>query len=401
MDRIKKILETVLENKLDAALISSVPNIIYLTGYSGFSYLEREAFLVVAQPQGLTHKTPGVFGYIITDGRYSEAVSKILLNLPKYELLEISNKNSLDDIFKSLSKKIKKLGIEENNISLSESKKLKKYFKLVSLKDLENLRIVKEESEILKIQKACEIGDKAFNFILKKLKEGVSEKQIAFDLEYFIKQKRADISFPPIVAFGKNSSIPHHQTGNTKLSKNQIVLLDFGVKFENYCSDMTRTIFFGKADDKFKKIYKTVLTAQQKAIEKLSHLGGGRLRLRSHDSSEVNSRGIKATDVDAVARNYIINQHFPTIPHSLGHGVGIEVHEPPRLSPKSKDILKPGMVFSIEPGIYISGYGGVRIEDLVVLENTVSRRAKPSSGQSLRTASGRRLTHSPKSLMEI
>ncbi len=127
-------------------------------------------------------------------------------------------------------------------------------------------------------------------------------------------------------------------------------------------------------------MYRAVLDAQKKAIEKLSHLGGGRM-----DSSEVNSRGIKASVIDKIARDYIVKQGFPTIPHSLGHGIGIEVHEQPRLSPKSKDILKEGMVFSIEPGIYIPGYGGVRIEDLVVLEKNASRL----------------LTHSPKHLIEI
>lgn len=371
MDKIKKVLEIISNNKLDAVLISSVSNIIYLSNYSGFSYLEREAFLLVlAQPQGLKHKTPGVYGYILTDGRYSEAVSKI----PGFELLEISNNNSLDDIFKSLSKNIKKIGIEEDNISLSESKKLKKYFKLIPSKDLGNLRIIKSEDEILKIKKACRIGDEAFNYILKKIKSGITEKELAFELEYFIKKEHADISFPPIIAFGKNSSIPHHQTSDQRLKTNSVVLLDFGVKFENYCSDMTRTVFFGKADDKFKKIYNTVLIAQQKAINYINLVG------RRHSTYEVNAR-----DIDNVARNHIIKNGFPTIPHSLGHGIGIEVHESPRLSPKSKDILKTGMVFSIEPGIYIPNYGGVRIEDLVVLKNKGVRL----------------LTHSPKHLIEI
>jgi len=149
-------------------------------------------------------------------------------------------------------------------------------------------------------------------------------------------------------------------------------LLDFGVKYQNYCSDMTRTIFFGKADEKFKKMYRTVLNAQQLTIEQLNNL-------------TIAKKQIKASYVDNIARKHITDQGFPTIPHSLGHGIGIEVHEQPRLSPKSKDILKEGMVFSIEPGIYIQGYGGVRIEDLVVLEKNASRL----------------LTHSPKHLIEI
>jgi len=376
-NKLKHLKSIIAKNRIDAVLISSVPNIIYLDGYSGFSYFEREAFLliskkIVTQPQGLAHKTPGVFGYLITDGRYSEAVSKI----PYFGILEISNKNSLDDIFKSLSKNIKKIGIEEYNISLSESKKLKKYFKLIPSKDLRNLRIIKEKNEVLKIKKACQIGDEAFDFIVKKIKSGITEKELAFKLEYFIKKKHADISFPPIVAFGKNSSIPHHQTSSEKLRTNSIVLLDFGVKFENYCSDMTRTVFFGKADEKFKKIYNTTLESQQKAIKFLNS------SFIIHNSK---TKPVKTASIDKAARQYIIRSGYPTIPHSLGHGIGIDVHESPRLSPKSKDILKEGMVFSIEPGIYIPNYGGVRIEDIVVLEN---------KGICL-------LTHSPKHLIEI
>jgi len=183
--------------------------------------------------------------YLITDGRYSEAVAGI----PGFKLIEISSSNSLEKVFENLSKKIKKLGIDESNITVAENKKLKKYFRAIPIPDLKNLRVIKDKSEISKIEKACKLGDEAFDFILKKLKLGVSEKQIAFELEFFIKRNGADISFPPIVAFGANSSIPHHQTSDKRLKTNSIVLLDFGVKLGNYCSDMTRTIFFGKAND--------------------------------------------------------------------------------------------------------------------------------------------------------
>ncbi|MCL5113639.1 MAG: Xaa-Pro peptidase family protein [Patescibacteria group bacterium] len=346
---------------LDALLVSSVPNIIYLTSYCAFSYFEREAFLIISKNEN----------YLITDGRYSEAVSKI----PGFTLLEISNKNSIDDIFKSLPK-INRLGIEDENISLSEGKKLKKYFKIVPMRELKNLRIVKEENEISKIRRACEIGDKAFKYILSKIKKGVSEKEIAFEIELFIKKAGADIAFPSIVAFGANSSIPHHQTSNQRLKINGQILLDFGVKFENYYSDMTRTIFFGKADEKFKKIYNTVLESQQKAIDYLSS---------SFYPRSSADKKVKASNVDRVAREHITDNDFPTIPHSLGHGIGIEVHEAPRLSPKSKDILRPGMVFSVEPGVYIPNFGGVRIEDLVLIrENKLEI-----------------LTHSPKEIIEL
>jgi Xaa-Pro aminopeptidase len=380
-----KFRELLSKNKFDAILISSVSNIIYLTNYSGFSKEEREAYiLIVAQPQGLTHKTPGVLGYILTDARYSQAVKTLI---PDFKLIEISPKLSATQALKKLVKKhgIKKIGFEGHNLTHLEHKKLTQALGKISHVDLGSLRTIKNSDEISKIEKACKLGDKTFNYILKKIRLGVSEKKIAQEIEFFIKKNDGDISFPPIVAFGKNSAIPHHVSSDKRLAKSdKLILLDFGVKLDNYCSDMTRTVFFGKASAEFKKMYETVLKAQQKAIECLMQLtsDGGRLSLRSHDSSEV----------DRIARNYIISKGYPTIPHSLGHGIGIQIHESPHLSPNSKDILKEGMVFSIEPGIYLPAspqggpnFGGVRIEDLVVLKKTGLRL----------------LTHSPKTIIEL
>ncbi len=358
--RIESIKLLIKESGLAAVLVSSVPNIIYLTDYNGFSYFEREAFLVIT----------GRENYLITDGRYSEAVSDI----PGFRLIEISPSNPLTKIFENLSGKIKKIGIEENDLSVDEYRRIRKYFKTANFKELQNLRIIKDSSEVKSIEKAAGIGDETFDYILGKIKTGITERELTFEIEFFIKKKGADISFPPIVAFGANSSIPHHQTSDRKLKTDNIILLDFGVKYQNYCSDMTRTIFFGKANDKFKKIYNAVLTTQQKAIEQLSN-----------ETMKQSTKSIKASVIDKIARGNVVHQGFPTIPHSLGHGIGIEVHEQPILSPKSKDILKPGMIFSIEPGIYLKGYGGVRIEDLVVLENKGARL----------------LTHSPKYLIEL
>lgn len=365
-DRLLKVGDELEKHHLDAILVSSIPNIIYLTGYSNFLPIEREAYLlIVAQPQGLTHKTPGVIGYFITDGRYAEAVA---LHVPNFVLIERSFKNPLKKIFEDLAKrhKIKLLGIEEYTITIAEQKILADCFNDTNHYSVRSLRAVKDQSEIYAIEEACKLADKAFIYILKNIKKGISEKEVAFELEYYVKKQGAGLSFPSIVAFGKNSSIPHHQTSNQELITNNFVLLDFGVKLNNYCSDMTRTIIFGKATAEQKRMYQTVLTAQSLAIEHL-----GRWRSNDFDSSEVDS--IKAKDLDKVAREYIIQQGYPSIPHSLGHGIGLEVHESPTLSPNSKDQLKPGMVFSVEPGIYKPGFGGVRIEDLVALEPTGPR----------------------------
>ncbi len=281
-----KLREELTKNKLDAILISSVSNIIYLTNYSGFSKEEREAYLLImAQPQGLTHKTPGVLGYILTDGRYSEAVKTLI---PDFKLTEISSKNSFEKVIKQLIRKhrIKRMGFEGNNLTFLEHKNFSRRFNDLPRRplrreaskaglnhfSLNNLRIIKDEEEILAIEKACELGDKTFKYILQKIKLGVSEKELANEIEFFIKKQGGDISFKPIVAFGKNSAIPHHVPTYNKLTNNQIVLLDFGVKLNNYCSDMTRTIFFGKPSTEQKRMYETVLEAQQKAIQQFSNL---------------------------------------------------------------------------------------------------------------------------------
>ncbi len=327
----------------DAVLVSSWGNITYLTNYSGFSKEERECFLLITRKKQ----------YLITDERYSEAVREQVSNFDVVDegASKFINRNH-SNILKRL--RIMSLGIEENNLTVSEYRSIKKIVEKTLNIDLSKLRILKREEEVENIKKACALGDIAFKFIVGKLRTGVSERQIANEIEFFIMEKDAEISFKPIVAFGKNSSVPHHASGQTKLKQNQIVLLDFGVKVNNYCSDMTRTVFFGSPALEFKRMHKTVLEAQKKAIEFLK-------------SSIINHKSITGRDIDKVARDYIISKGYPNIIHSLGHGIGIEVHEAPHLSPNSKDVIKPGMVFSIEPGIYIEDYGGVRIEDLVLV----------------------------------
>ena len=349
--RIKAIKQKLIKEKLNAVFISSVSNINYLSGFTNFSKDEREAYLFVGQN----------FAYIITDGRYAEAVK---IQVPYLKLFERGDGKSVEELFKK--HKIKRLGIEEDNLTVSEHRILKKHFKNLKHFNVSNLRSVKNDDELDKIKRACQMGDLAFKFILKRIKVGVTEKQIAYELEKFIKEKGAEFSFPPIIAFGKNSSVPHHQTGDTKLNYGDIILLDLGTKVENYCSDITRTVFLGKPSEKQKEIYKVVFEAQQKAVEFLN----AKIKLQ---------KSIIASEVDKVAREYIKSKNFPDIPHSLGHGIGLEVHEQPHLSPKSKEGLKEGMVFSIEPGIYIEGFGGVRIEDLYVLEKKGLRQLTTSS----------------------
>ncbi len=330
-----------LVKKLGAVLVSSQPNIAYLCGYSGFSEKERECFLLFEKNKN----------YLITDGRYIEAVKK---NIFGFELIDIGADNFLSKDHSDILKNLRVIGIEEENLTVSELRKLKKHVKTIKNADLSDLRIIKRDDEIKNIKKACRVADETFSFILGELRTGIKEKEIAGKIESFIKSRGADISFSPIVAFGKNSAFPHHVSGNNKLRSNQIVLLDFGAKVNNYCSDLSRTVFFGKASHQFKKMHKTVLEAQKIAIGRLKFLFS-------------NHKSIQAKDVDKIARQFIIKRGYPSTPHSLGHGVGIEVHEAPHISQSSGEQIRPGMVFSIEPGIYNPSYGGVRIEDLVIL----------------------------------
>lgn len=226
---------------------------------------------------------------------------------------------------------------------------------------------IKTPSEVYKIKKACSLGDKVYSQTLKTIRTGVTEEELAQKIVRLIRKNGGKLSFRPIVAFGKNSFEVHHKPTNLKLNKNHgFIMIDLGTKVQNYCSDMTRTVFFGKADKKQKKIYQTVLKAQEKSI-----------RLAKVSS--------KAFDIDKVSRDYILKQKFSNIPHSVGHGIGKRVHEGFRISPKSKTILKNGMVFTIEPGIYIKNYGGVRIEDVFYL----------NKGRLIQ------LTKSPKKLLEL
>ncbi|MFH1186965.1 MAG: M24 family metallopeptidase [Candidatus Levyibacteriota bacterium] len=213
--------------------------------------------------------------------------------------------------------------------------------------------LIKEKKEISSIMKACKVCDAAFKYILPHLKTGVSEKETAFKINKFIRNKSEGIAFKTIVAFGENSSEIHHRPNNRELKKGDIIMFDFGAKINGYCSDISRTVFFKKITLRKKHIYDTVLKAQEKAIIYLN-------------SSLKRKKLISGCDLDKIARNYI-SQKYPNFPHSLGHGIGKKVQMSPKISPKSKTILKPGMIFSIEPGIYIKNFGGVRIEDLVLL----------------------------------
>jgi Xaa-Pro aminopeptidase len=219
------------------------------------------------------------------------------------------------------------------------------------IKLIHEVRAVKNKKELANIIKAQRISEKVLKDVLVQLKTGVTEVEIA----NFIKNAHLShgvnvLSFPPIVAFGKNTANIHHEPGKTKLKKGDIIMFDFGCTVNHYCSDMTRTYFWGEPSAKQKKIYESVLRAMNLAMNKIA------------------KRERRAKIIDKVARNFLNKKYGPKkFPHGLGHGVGTVIHEWPNFKPKSEDILPVGCVMTIEPGLYFKGFGGVRIEDMVLI----------------------------------
>lgn len=342
--RLQHLREIIKSQTLEAALITSIPNIFYLTGYDGFLIEEREAYLFITKKEA----------YLFTNALYLDEVTRAA---PHIIVKAINRYQPIAKALQELTTQqaIKKVGIEEHNLTAAEYKNLSSLPISLDAINLTNLRTLKTPEEIGAVAKACAIGDQAFAHILTQIKVGVTEKELAYGLDLFMKQNLADPSFRSIVAFGPNAAFPHHVSGDEPLENNTCILMDFGVKLNNYCSDMSRTVFIGKPSQSQRKVYQTVLEAQQQAIEFIEH------ELEENET-------ITGIAPDAIARKHIEKQGFPSYPHGLGHGIGIELHESPRLSPLAKSQLKAGMVFSIEPGIYLAGEMGVRIEDLFAIQ---------------------------------
>ncbi len=215
------------------------------------------------------------------------------------------------------------------------------------------IRFIKEEEEILSLKRSAELNQKGFYHLLSLLREGIEEKELAREFAIFCLKNGADgLSFDPIIAFGVNTCYPHHKSGQAKLKKNDIVLMDLGVTLNHYCSDMTRTFFFKEKDPELNRIYSVVEKAQKKALR-------------------LCKPGIFIGDLDKAAREEMKKSNLEAFfPHSLGHGIGLEIHEYPRIKwdSESRDIvLECGMVFTVEPGIYLPEKGGVRYEDTIVI----------------------------------
>jgi Xaa-Pro aminopeptidase len=324
--------------KIDAYFVYYLPNISYLTGFRGSS-----AYLIITKNKS----------YFITDGRYKEEAEKEV----EREFKILIHKGLIETIKKEkFMRYIKRIGFEKEVLPYGFYKNFEKETgkKLVPCDDIiKKIRKYKSEEEIERIKEAQKINEKIFNEILEIIEPGkTTESLLAAEIEYRIRKNGGEPAFSPIVATGENSALPHAKPRKRIIKNNKPLKIDMGVKYKGWCSDMTRTIWIGnKVSKEFEKIYQIVLDANNKAIDFLKP-------------------GVSGKDVDKVARDYIEEKGYGKyFPHGLGHGIGVEVHEAPALSFLSKDIIEEGMVFTIEPGIYLPGDFGVRIEDMVYIKD--------------------------------
>lgn len=355
LERLRTLLK---EEKLDAVLMASPANIRYNSGFTG-----RDSFAYISQEKQV----------ILTDSRYTLQAEE---EGPGFQVLTISRDRGYGVLLAELLQDdgVERLGFEDGAMLYNTVVGLQKAAGIpaenwVMLGEkLNKLRIIKDEYEISCMARAQEIADATFSYILEYLKPGVTELEIAAKMEYYMRTHGADDKgFDTIVASGYHSAMPHAVPTDKKLEEGDFVTLDFGCNYKGYISDMTRTVVIGKASGKQKEIYQIVLDAQ------LTALAG----LRA---------GITGKEGDSLARDVIEKAGYGAyFGHGLGHSVGLEVHETPGLSWRNEEVLLPGTIETVEPGIYVPGIGGVRIEDMVVLTETGIRN----------------LTSSPKELIEL
>jgi Xaa-Pro aminopeptidase len=340
LSRLEKVRRTLGANEIDALLITNLTNVRYLTGFSGSN--------------GQVLITDGG-AWFFTDPRYAARAGDLVTGA---EIVIYASGLAGTLAERLTASKVARLGIEAQTMTVADIEDLadKLPAELHPVRNaVEELRRTKEPDEVAAIQEAVRVADEAFKWVLERLVPGVSEREIALELEMRMRTTGADgISFDPIVGSGPLSAHIHHSPSERTFEKGDFVLLDFGARFDGYCSDLTRTVVLGPATDAQREQYEIVLAAQQAGI----------------DAARA---GVKGVEVDAAARAVVVEAgQGENFPHSLGHGVGLDIHEAPALK-LSEEPLRPGEVVTIEPGVYLVGHGGVRIEDDVLIEEGGAR----------------------------
>jgi len=345
--KINNCLEKIEKKGFQALLISNPTNISYLSNFrkaDGYLLISRNAIIY------------------FTNFIYAQEARRI-----KNWRIKLSNTNIFDTVVKEIFKlKLKSICFEAKHLSYLEYKKLKEIhlkrrIKFSPVRDIvEGLRTIKDKKEISFLKNAIDVTLEAFTFIDEIANDNMSEKDLYIEIERFLKIKSDnELAFLPIVAFGKNTAFPHHLPSQVKLSKSKLFLIDLGARHCGYCADLTRVFFLGKMPTYLKKVYDVVKKAKDLAIKKIRE-------------------GVRVKDVDKAARAFIEKKGFGKyFGHGLGHGIGMSVHEEPYINYKNDNILKEGMVVTIEPAIYLPGRFGIRIEDMVLVK---SKRGEILSG---------------------
>jgi Xaa-Pro aminopeptidase len=358
-DRLTRLREKMAEHKLDAFVVGAAVEDIFHTHAANRRYLS-----------GFTGSTGWLLitsdnAFIATDFRYFEQAER---ESPYFTLFQTVG--GLEKWFARLAGEAglsnKRIGFEAGDLTVAAFQAMKRALETIRAEDrpkllaappiVQELRAIKDPEEIAALQRAVDVGDAAFSAVAERIEPGWTEKQIAWEIEKHARENAAEhMSFPTIVAAGPHGAMPHAMPRDHAVQEGDGIVIDMGVIVDGYCSDLTRTIVVGKPDPKFIEIYDIVLTAQRTA-------------------EEIVAAGMTGEEAHNLAHNVITEAGYgENFGHGLGHGVGLLIHEAPRLARMSKDELKDGMVVTIEPGIYLTGWGGVRIEDQVVLENGRAR----------------------------
>ena len=346
--KIQKLREQIEEEELDAILISSPENRRYMSGFTGSA-----GWLLISRDDAT----------LATDFRYIEQAGN---QSPDFRIHRVQRGLGWLPEW-AADHDVKRIGFESQDVTVSTHGAFLKAIEecessnspeLVPTSGIvEKLRVYKDAEELALLSEAIRIADEAIDEVGPRIEPGVTEESVAWELEKAMRERGAEmISFDTIVGAGANGALPHHRADETVIKPNDAIVIDMGAKYQGYCSDLTRTVYIGEPDDKFRRIYDIVLEAQLAAEEQVT-------------------AGMTGKEADAIARDIIADAgHGDDFGHSLGHGVGLAVHEYPHVGPTAEeDVLEDGMVFTIEPGIYLPGWGGVRIEDMVVLENGKAR----------------------------
>lgn len=338
MSNQEKLREAITSYGLDAMLVSQIDNVQWATGFSG-----SNGFLLL---------TPRDERFV-TDGRYTLQAKE---QLPGTRI-EVYNPGTDPDTFMASNARemgISRIGFEADAMTYAAHRKLAEKFSGIELVPIEGLfselRVVKAPEEIEKIRAACKLADACFEHVQRMIQVGVSEYDISLDIEFFFRRNGAEIAFSPVVVSGARSAFPHGRASEKKLESGDFLTLDFGAKLDGYCSDITRTVVVGEVTERHREVYNTVLGSQMAALEAMKP-------------------GAQAREIDAISRN-AMGEDAKYFTHGLGHGLGRLVHDAGRLNSTSDTVLARGQVWTVEPGIYIPGFGGVRIEDDVVVTDS-------------------------------